>query len=87
RTFILRGERRTVAHDVWFNHGGFGSETCACEELRAETAARMTGEQLGVGHKPRHGTAYVSSSIDALESDPKEIRAAAVDGQRMSDWR
>ena len=42
--------------------------------------------QLGVGHEPRHGTAYVSSWIKALENDPKEIRAAAVDAQRMSDW-
>ena len=67
-------------------HGGFGTETYAREELRAEIAAMMTGEQLGVGHEPRHGTAYVSSWIKALENDPKEIRAAAVDAQRVSDW-
>ena len=46
----------------------------------------MVGERLGVGHEPRHGTAYVSSWIKALENDPKEIRAAAVDAQRISDW-
>ena len=46
----------------------------------------MTGEQLGVRHEPRHGTAYVSSWIKALENNPKEIRAAAVDAQRISDW-
>ena len=46
----------------------------------------MTGEQLGVGHEPRHGTAYVSSWIKALENDAKEIRSAAVDAQRISDW-
>ena len=68
------------------NLGGFGSEAYAREELRAEIAAMMTGEQLGVGHKPRHGTAYVSSWIKALENDSKEIRAAAVDAQRISDW-
>ena len=67
-------------------HGGFGSEDYAREELRAEIAAMMTGEKLGVGHEPRHGTAYVSSWIKALENDPREIRAAAVDAQRMSDW-
>ena len=65
-------------------HGG--SEAYAREELRAEIAAMMTGEQLGVGHEPRHGTAYVSSWIKALENDPKEIRAAAVDAQRIADW-
>ncbi len=68
------------------NHGGFGTETYAREELRAEIAAMMTGEQLGVGHEPRHGTAYVSSWIKALQNDPREIRAAAVDAQRISDW-
>ena len=68
------------------NHGGFGSEACAREELRAEIAAMMTGERLGVGHEPRHGTTYVSSWIKALENDPKEIRAAAVDEHRISDW-
>ena len=68
------------------NHDGFGSESYAREELRAEIAAMMTGEQLGVGHEPRHGTAYVSSWITALENNPKEIRAAAVDAQRITDW-
>ena len=67
-------------------HGGFGSEAYAREELRAEIVTMMTGEQLGVGHEPRHGTAYVSSWIKTLENDPKEIRAAAVDAQRISDW-
>ena len=38
-------------------HDGFGSEAYAREELRAEIAAMMTGEKLGVGHEPRHGTA------------------------------
>ena len=46
----------------------------------------MTGEKLGVGHEPRHGTAHVSSWIKVLESDPREIRGAPVDAQRMSDW-
>ncbi|MDE2905359.1 MAG: zincin-like metallopeptidase domain-containing protein [Acidobacteriota bacterium] len=68
------------------DHGGFGSESYAREELRAEIAAMMTGEKLGVGHEPRHGTAYVGSWVKALENDPREIRAAAVDAQRISDW-
>ncbi|MYD87101.1 MAG: DUF1738 domain-containing protein [Acidobacteria bacterium] len=66
-------------------HDGFGSEAYAREELRAEVAAMMTGEQLGVGHEPRHGAAYVSSWIKALENDPKETRAEAVDAQRIAE--
>ena len=68
------------------SHGGFASVDYAREELRAEIAAMMTGEHLDVGHEPRHSTAYVASWIKALENDPREIRAAAVDAQRISDW-
>lgn len=52
-------------------HGGFGSETYAREELRAEIAAMMSGEKLGVGHEPRHGTAYVASWVQALKDDQR----------------
>ena len=68
-------------------HEGFGSESYAREELRAEMAA-MNGrrERLGVGHEPRHGTSYVASWVKAVENDPREIRLAAVDAQKACDW-
>jgi len=50
-------------------HDGFRSEAYAREELRAEIAAMMTGERLGVGHEPRHGTAYVASWIKTIWND------------------
>ena len=59
----------------------------AREELRADVAAMMTGEQLSVGHEPRHGRACVSSWIKALENDPREIRAVATDQQDAVDLR
>ena len=80
------GHPSRMNRPTFVNRGGFGSETYAREELRAEIAALMTGERLGVGHEPRHGTAYVSSWITVLENDPKEMCAAAVDAQRISDW-
>ena len=80
------GHPSRLNRPTFVNRGGFGSETYAREELRAEIAAMMTGERLGVGHEPRHGTAYVSSWITVLENEPKEMRAAAVDAQRISDW-
>ena len=46
----------------------------------------MTGERLGIGHEPQHGTAYLQSWIQALENGSKKIRDAAVDAQRISDW-
>ena len=67
-------------------HDGFGSETYAREELRAEIGAMMTGERLGVGHSPQHGESYIASWIKALKSDPREIRRAASDAAQIADW-
>ena len=44
------------------------------------------GSEAYARHESRHGTAYVSSWIKALENEPREIRAAVVDAQKMSDW-
>ena len=49
------GHPSRMNRPTFVNRGGFGSETFAREELRAEIAAMMTGERLGVGHEPRHG--------------------------------
>ena len=65
---------------------GFGSPDYAKEELRAEISAMMTGERVGVGHDPSRGAAYVEGWIAALEEDPREIRRAAADAQRISDF-
>ena len=65
---------------------GFGSPAYAREELRAEISSMMTGERVGIGHEPHHGTAYVASWLKALENDPHEIQRAASDAQRMADY-
>ena len=64
---------------------GFGSPEYAREELRAEIAAMMTGERVGVGHDPQRGAAYVENWVAVLEADPHEIHRAARDAQKMSD--
>ena len=64
----------------------FGSTTYAREELRAEMAAMMTGDQCGVGHDGSRGAAYVQGWIAALDKDPKEIYKAAAEAQRMTDY-
>ena len=63
-----------------------GSRAYAREELRAEIAGMMTNTRLGVGHNPRHGAAYVENWVRALKEEPKEIRAAASEAQRMSSF-
>ena len=49
------GHEKRLNRPTLMKHEGFGSETYAREELRAEMSAMMAGEQLGVGHEPRHG--------------------------------
>ena len=65
---------------------GFGSSAYAKEELRAEISAMMTGERVGVGHDPCRGAAYVEAWVAALKEDPREIRRAAADAQKISDF-
>ena len=65
---------------------GFGSQTYAREELRAEVSAMMMGERIGIGHDPSRGAAYVESWVEVLEKDPREIRRAAADAQKISDY-
>ena len=78
-----RMNRETLIEGI---DGGFGSAQYAREELRAEISAMMTGERVGVGHDPARGAAYVEGWIQALEEDPREIRRAAADAQKISDF-
>ena len=64
---------------------GFGSPEYAREELRAEISAMMTGEQVGVGHDPQRGAAYVENWVAVLGKDPHEIRRAAGEAQQMTN--
>ena len=63
-----------------------GSPGYAVEELRAEIAAMLTGERIGIGHAPRHGQAYVAHWVERVRNEPKAIRKATADAQRISDW-
>ena len=65
---------------------GFGSESYAREELRAEISAMMTGDRLGTGHDPSRGAAYVSGWIEVLDKNPQEIVNASAEAQRMSNY-
>lgn len=64
----------------------FGSPDYAREELRAEIAAMMTGEKIGLGHEPQNGADYVASWIKVLEDDPREIYRASSDAERISRY-
>lgn len=64
----------------------FGSEGYAREELRAEIASMILGEELGIGHDPGQHAAYVASWIKSLEEDPLEIFRAAADAEKIQEY-
>lgn len=61
----------------------FGSEGYAREELRAEIASMILGDELGIGHDPGQHVAYVGAWIKALREDPLEIFRAASDAEKI----
>lgn len=66
--------------------GPFGSEVYAREELRAEIAAWMLGQEIGIGHDPGQHAAYVQSWIKALKEDPYEIVRACRDAEKIKEY-
>jgi putative DNA primase/helicase len=64
----------------------FGSEGYAKEELRAEIASMILGDELGIGHDPGQHAAYVGSWIKALQDDPLEIFRAAADAEKIQEY-
>lgn len=64
----------------------FGSPDYAREELRAEIASMILGNELKIGHDPKQHVSYVESWIKVLTDTPYEIHAAAADAQRIFDF-
>lgn len=86
----------TALHELghWTRHasrldrenGPFGSEMYAREELRAEIASWMLGQDIGIPHDPEQHAAYVNSWIKALEDDPYEIVRACRDAEQIKEY-
>ncbi len=64
----------------------FGSGAYAREELRAEIASLLIGQELRIGHDPGQHTAYVDSWIKILRDTPFEIHAAAADAEKIFNY-
>jgi antirestriction protein ArdC/phage/plasmid primase-like uncharacterized protein len=62
-----------------------GSAAYAQEELRAEIASMILGEEVGLGHDPSQHAAYVGFWIESLQSDPLEIFRAAAAAEKIRD--
>lgn len=86
----------TALHELghWTRHesrlnrenGPFGSEMYAREELRAEIASWMLGQDIGIGHDPGQHAAYVQSWIKVLKEDPFEIMRACRDAEQIKEY-
>lgn len=77
---IVLLEQSQFASQSAYTHGAARAGACDLAFQPVEQVAPERPRQL------RHGTAYVSSWIEALENAPRETRGAAVDAQRLSDW-
>lgn len=64
----------------------FGTEGYAREELRAEIASMLIGQELHIGHDPGQHVAYVDSWIKILRDTPFEIHAAAADAEKILNY-
>jgi antirestriction protein ArdC/phage/plasmid primase-like uncharacterized protein len=67
---------RDFAHPV-------GSSGWAREELRADIAGMILGDELGIGHDPRSHGASVSHWIKLFANDPREIFRAAAHAEKI----
>ena len=87
----------TALHELghWTGHASrlgrdlghpFGSEGYAREELRAEIASMLLGDELGIGHDPGQHAAYVGTWIKVLQSDPLEIFRAASAAEKIQAY-
>ena len=86
----------TALHELghWTGHasrldrefGPRGTQAYAKEELRAEIASWMLGEDIGVGHDPGQHAAYVQNWIQALKDDPHEIIHACRAAEHIRDY-
>lgn len=95
--YDANGYYATALHELghWTGHGDRlnrdmehprGSEGYAREELRAEIASMMLGQEIGLGHGIENHAAYVGSWIRALKEDPHEIFSAASDAEKIMNY-
>lgn len=87
----------TALHELghWTGHesrldrnlsGGFGSESYAREELRAELASYFLAARTGIPNDPDRHASYLQSWIRALKDDKNEIYRASRDAEYITEY-
>ena len=64
----------------------FGSEAYAKEELRAEIASMMIGQDLGITHDTSKHMSYVNSWIKVIKESPYELVKACNDAEKINAY-
>ena len=91
------GWASTILHELghWSGHpsrldrnltGRFGTQAYAMEELRAELASAFIGNELGIPAGIDNHASYLSSWLDVLRKDKREIFRASADAQKIADY-
>lgn len=80
------GHGSRLNRDTLVKSGGFGTESYAKEELRAELTSLFLAAERGIPHDPSQHAAYVGSWIQALKNDKNEIFRAAKDAHNAADF-
>jgi len=80
------GHNSRLNRETLNNSRGFGDESYAREELRAELTSVFLTAERGIPHDPANHAAYVGSWIKALRDDKNEIFKAAKDAHRAADF-
>lgn len=80
------GHGSRLNRETLVKSGGFGTESYAKEELRAELTSLFLAAERGIPHDPSQHAAYVGSWIKALKNDKNEIFRAAKDAHNAADF-
>lgn len=86
---LLHEIGHSTGHESRLNRdlsGAFGSESYAKEELRAEIASMMIGQELQIGYDPSQHFAYLEHWAKVIKEDPNEIFRAVKDAHEISDY-
>lgn len=66
--------------------GGFGSESYAKEELRAEISSMIIGQTLQIGHDTTQHQSYLKSWVKIVKEDPNAIFEAVKEAEKIKDY-
>ena len=80
------GARHRLNRETLTTSDGFGSETYAREELRAELTSVFLAAERGIPYNLENNAAYIGYWLDTLKEDKNEIFRAARDAHKATDF-